>query len=373
MSKILWHTIQIKVPGEMIELTKTGKVSIKKTLTKTFNISKSQKKPAIKLIPSDINKPQIVNDGKEWNVEELKSQMVKANALDKKNKGRDITKSEKRVSKLEKFKKAVVDSAREGVKKNIDKKYDELISSVKKMKSIKMKEKPEPRKKDRYAFNVETNFGPTDFTFSRDFKYDTIKTDTGYTYIFNNEEDLNTALDLTTFVYDYKNPRLYKWGKPYYFEPDKIIEKVETHKQKKDGQTLKGPTDLKVEKYKLSDKKTQEFIDGYIKNYMRGWFINEDGDEQISTVNQKEKKIKLLVIKPYLQKNKDNIAQIQGMILYLFNNFGTIDRNKKTELEKMIGTVNSRIYNQYKKLTANFQEEMNELSRIYKKMEELKM
>ena len=142
MSKILWHTIQIKVPGEMIELTKTGKVSIKKTLTKTFNISKSQKKPAIKLIAADINKPQIINDGKEWNVEKLKSQMVKANALAKKNKGRDITKSEKRVSKLEKFKKAVVDSAREGVKKNIDKKYDELISSVKKMKSIKLKETP---------------------------------------------------------------------------------------------------------------------------------------------------------------------------------------------------------------------------------------
>lgn len=142
MSKTLWHTIQIKVPAEMLELTKAGKVSIKKTLTKTFNISKSQKKPAIKLIPADINKPQIVNDGKEWNVEELKSQMVKANALAKKNKGRDITKSEKRVSKLEKFKKAVVDSAREGVKKNIDKKYDELISSVKKMKSIKLKEKP---------------------------------------------------------------------------------------------------------------------------------------------------------------------------------------------------------------------------------------
>ena len=48
-SKTLWHTIQIKVPAEMIELTKTGKVSVKKTLTKTLNISKSQKKPAIKL------------------------------------------------------------------------------------------------------------------------------------------------------------------------------------------------------------------------------------------------------------------------------------------------------------------------------------
>lgn len=373
MSKTLWHTIQIKVPAEMIELTKTGKVSIKKTLTKTFNISNSQKKPAIKLIPADINKPQIVNDGKEWNVEELKSQMVKANALAKKNKGRDITKSESG-SKLEKFKKAVVDSAREGVWRNLDKKYNELVGNVKKMKSIKLNnkqtkqekeiiakkmnlmflqdkekqtkkfykrqgskfihppmymidydkiiaeeeplkkleimdkelenwkeyhkelgivteriverldkrmkanrirkeekirkekleipEKPKPRKKDRYAFNVETKKGPTDFTFSRDFKYDTIKTDTGYTYIFNNEKDLNTALDLTLFVSDYKNPKLYKWGKPYYFEPDKIIEKVETHTQKKDEQP---PPVKKVlnEKTSLHKPTKKQFVENY--------------------------------------------------------------------------------------------------------------
>ena len=43
MSKTLWHTIQIQVPKEMVELTKSGKVSVKKTLTKTLNISRSQK------------------------------------------------------------------------------------------------------------------------------------------------------------------------------------------------------------------------------------------------------------------------------------------------------------------------------------------
>ncbi len=47
MSKTLWHTIQIQVPKEMVELTKSGKVSVKKTLTKTLNISRSQKTPAI--------------------------------------------------------------------------------------------------------------------------------------------------------------------------------------------------------------------------------------------------------------------------------------------------------------------------------------
>ena len=32
MNKILFNTIKIKVPSEMVELTKTGKIKIKKTL-----------------------------------------------------------------------------------------------------------------------------------------------------------------------------------------------------------------------------------------------------------------------------------------------------------------------------------------------------
>jgi hypothetical protein len=90
MSKTLWHTIQIKVPKEMVELTKSGKVSVKKTLTKTLNISRSQKTPAIKLIPSDVNKPHIVNDGKEWNIDALKERMAKARAMRKKNANKNI-------------------------------------------------------------------------------------------------------------------------------------------------------------------------------------------------------------------------------------------------------------------------------------------
>ena len=90
MSKTLWHTIQIKVPKEMVELTKSGKVSVKKTLTKTLNISRSQKTPAIKLIPSDVNKPHIVNDGKEWDVNVLKERMAKARAMRKKNANTNI-------------------------------------------------------------------------------------------------------------------------------------------------------------------------------------------------------------------------------------------------------------------------------------------
>ena len=72
MSKTLWHTIKLEVPKEMINITKIDKVVVKKSLTKTNNISKSNKEPSIKIIPGDTNKPKIISDGKEWNVEELK-------------------------------------------------------------------------------------------------------------------------------------------------------------------------------------------------------------------------------------------------------------------------------------------------------------
>lgn len=89
MSKTLWHTITIKVPEEMVEFTKIGKVSVKKTLTKTMNISKSQKVPSIKLIPARITQPEIVNEGKQWDVNELRQRMKKSQALAKKNIGRN--------------------------------------------------------------------------------------------------------------------------------------------------------------------------------------------------------------------------------------------------------------------------------------------
>ena len=73
MNKKLWHTIEIKVPAEMVEFNKNGKVLIKKTLTKTFNISKFQKKPAIKLVPSDSNKVEIVNQGTDFKNKEEQS------------------------------------------------------------------------------------------------------------------------------------------------------------------------------------------------------------------------------------------------------------------------------------------------------------
>ena len=69
----LWSTIQIKNPSELIAYSKSGKILIKKTLTKTFNISKFQKKPAIKLVPSDSNKVEIVNQGTDFKNKEEQS------------------------------------------------------------------------------------------------------------------------------------------------------------------------------------------------------------------------------------------------------------------------------------------------------------
>ena len=95
MSKTLWITIKIEVPEKMVNITKNDKVVVKHSLTKTNNISKSNKEPSIKIISGDINKPKIINDGKEWNVEELKIKMKKANELGKKNEGKEYKNNDK--------------------------------------------------------------------------------------------------------------------------------------------------------------------------------------------------------------------------------------------------------------------------------------
>ena len=46
MSKTLWNTIKIEVPKEMVNITKKDKVTVKKSLTRTNNISKANKEPA---------------------------------------------------------------------------------------------------------------------------------------------------------------------------------------------------------------------------------------------------------------------------------------------------------------------------------------
>ena len=87
MDKILWSTTTIKVPRQMVNISKTGRVTLIKTLTKTNNISRRQKQQTVKLVPSDDFK---IIHGKSWNVDALKEQVSKANSLAKKNKNKEF-------------------------------------------------------------------------------------------------------------------------------------------------------------------------------------------------------------------------------------------------------------------------------------------
>jgi len=312
--KVLWNSIQIQVPDQMFNITKTGKLSIRNTLTSTKNPSKSEKFSSVQLIPANIDEPKIINKGKKYNYEELQERLIKAKQLSLKYKNSDIFKkpankedmsiklkgyvinlqktvSDKKQKAIQnEFKKLVNDIEKkineietkklsgEEVAKKLDiiEKYDEetkeikldmikeyekelkelddikpsirnndrllyvkdtieklkselgLIPQPKGKKEIKYapkrvyryikKEKTEKPIRTQYALDVETKKGPTDFTFSRDFKYTTLETKHGYKYIFNNKEDMETAVDLTQYVSEYKDPKLYKWGKPYIYK-----------------------------------------------------------------------------------------------------------------------------------------------------------
>ncbi len=94
MSKTLWHTIKLEVPKEMVNITENDKVVVKKSLTKTNNISKANKEPSIKIILGDTNKLKLISDGKEWNIEELKLKMKKAKELGKKIRVKNIKRND---------------------------------------------------------------------------------------------------------------------------------------------------------------------------------------------------------------------------------------------------------------------------------------
>ncbi len=56
--KNVGENCKIDVPKEMVDITRNGKVTIKKTLTNTNNISKSNKEPSIILKAKDITSPK---------------------------------------------------------------------------------------------------------------------------------------------------------------------------------------------------------------------------------------------------------------------------------------------------------------------------
>jgi|APCry1669192647_1035423.scaffolds.fasta_scaffold51594_1 hypothetical protein len=71
--KILFHTIKIKVPEDMISVGKDGTLTIKKTLTKSKVLSKVKGEPSINIVEDkNIITPMIENKGDIIDVDEAK-------------------------------------------------------------------------------------------------------------------------------------------------------------------------------------------------------------------------------------------------------------------------------------------------------------
>ena len=82
----LWHTLTIQVPKDMITFTPSGRVSVRPTLTKLHNLSKSQGKTAIRLMKSPDNKAHVITDGKTYTHQELKGNLRQVDLMESVNK-----------------------------------------------------------------------------------------------------------------------------------------------------------------------------------------------------------------------------------------------------------------------------------------------
>ena len=85
---VLWHTLTIQVPKDMITFTPSGRVSVRPTITKLHNLSKSQGKTAIRRMKSPDNKAHIITDGKSYTHQELKGKLHQVEMMNKKIKAR---------------------------------------------------------------------------------------------------------------------------------------------------------------------------------------------------------------------------------------------------------------------------------------------
>ena len=82
----LWHTLTIQVPKDMITFTPSGRVSVRPTITKLHNLSKSQGKTAIRLMKSPDNKAHVITDGKTYTHQELKGNLRQVDLMESVNK-----------------------------------------------------------------------------------------------------------------------------------------------------------------------------------------------------------------------------------------------------------------------------------------------
>ena len=143
MSKFVeYHTIEIRIPKNMLNTSKNGHVSVVPTLTKTGNPSKRAGKSSIILKVSDDNKPHILEDGNLITKDELKEN------------GKKKVKKEKTDTMIKKLHED--HSNMTSKLKLID--FDE----IKKKKAIKLLAKPEPPKQEppKPQFEEEKGYNP---------------------------------------------------------------------------------------------------------------------------------------------------------------------------------------------------------------------
>jgi hypothetical protein len=84
-NKVIWHTIKLKIPSEMISIGKNGVMTVKQSLTKKNNIAKRLKEPFV-ILESDpnITEAQIIDKGDIENVDDVKVRQGKLKTIRKK-------------------------------------------------------------------------------------------------------------------------------------------------------------------------------------------------------------------------------------------------------------------------------------------------
>ena len=75
MDKILWNTITIRVPENMIHYTPTGRITLQKSLTRLNNVSKRRRIQSINLVPSADNKVQVISQGNAYTPDALRQRL----------------------------------------------------------------------------------------------------------------------------------------------------------------------------------------------------------------------------------------------------------------------------------------------------------
>jgi hypothetical protein len=150
--KILYHTIQIMVPIDMISINDKGVLSVKKTLTKTGGISKVKGRTSIDIIPSNIDKAEIIDNGRQLNIESYKESQKQNKKL--MNEMKNFSSQElKKTKKIKKIKKKP--------KLNLDDNLTKEIENIYKL-NAKLQNEPLnlPKKKIKEATENILHFEP---------------------------------------------------------------------------------------------------------------------------------------------------------------------------------------------------------------------